>query len=229
MEIFTGFPGGRLAMTPIPDLFFSAVLPAIDDLAELKVTLHVFWRLARLKREPRWLRLTDLGQDEVLLAGLPGPDPQAALRRGLERAVQRGTLLTLEFEVAGRTEQIYVANTAQGRRLIEQIRQAEIDFGQIVRGPEPVVRAVRPTIYELYERNIGVITPLLAEMLREAAAQYPAEWIEEAFRIAVANNRRQWRYIARILERWASEGRQDEAHRRYSPWPTAARTPRASS
>ena len=44
---FAGFPDGRLRFTPVPDVFFSELLPLIDDLAELKVTLHCLWRLHR--------------------------------------------------------------------------------------------------------------------------------------------------------------------------------------
>jgi hypothetical protein len=36
---------------------------------------------------------------------------------------------------------------------------------------------------------------------------YPAEWLEAAFREAAAQNARSWRYVSRILERWAIEGR----------------------
>ena len=43
MDDFNGFPPGDLRTTPIPDSFFSHLLPAIGDDAELRVTLHVFW------------------------------------------------------------------------------------------------------------------------------------------------------------------------------------------
>jgi len=43
--------------------------------------------------------------------------------------------------------------------------------------------------------------------LKEAEKLYPAPWIEEAFREAVSLNKRNWRYIARILERWSLEGK----------------------
>ncbi|MBC7239383.1 MAG: DnaD domain protein, partial [Chloroflexi bacterium] len=67
--------------------------------------------------------------------------------------------------------------------------------------------APRPNIFELYEQNIGLLQPLLAQELEEAARDYPPEWIEDAFRIAVERNVRHWRYIRAILERWATEGR----------------------
>ena len=44
------------------------------------------------------------------------------------------------------------------------------------------VRAQRPSIFSLYEQNIGLLTPLLAEQLVEAERRYPAGWIEDAAR-----------------------------------------------
>jgi hypothetical protein len=40
---FDGFPAGELRFTSVPDLFFAELLPDIDDLAELKITLHIIW------------------------------------------------------------------------------------------------------------------------------------------------------------------------------------------
>ncbi len=71
----------------------------------------------------------------------------------------------------------------------------------------------RPNIYVLYEQNIGPLTPLLADELKEAEDSYPAAWIEDAFRESVELNKRSWRYIQRILERWATEGKGDETAR----------------
>lgn len=63
-------------------------------------------------------------------------------------------------------------------------------------------------IYTLFEQNIATLTPLISEQLREAAQLYPPDWIEDAFNEAVSYNRRNWRYISRILENWSIEGRQ---------------------
>jgi DnaD/phage-associated family protein len=76
------------------------------------------------------------------------------------------------------------------------------------------LQAQRPNIFVLYEQNIGPLTPLLAEELMEAEDTYPLPWIEDAFREAVELNKRSWRYIQRILERWAAEGKTDEGTRR---------------
>lgn len=62
-------------------------------------------------------------------------------------------------------------------------------------------------IFQLYEQNIGIITPKLSDILKDAEAAYPAAWIPEAFAEAVKNNVRKWSYIKAILENWKNNGR----------------------
>jgi len=71
----------------------------------------------------------------------------------------------------------------------------------------------RPSIFSMYEQNIGLVTPIIADRLVEAIERYPEGWIEDAISESVSYNRRSWRYIQRILENWATEGRSDEADR----------------
>ena len=212
MTPFTGFPAGRLACTPIPNLFFSEVLPRVDSLAEAQVTLHAFWLLYRKKGYPRYLTVRELLSDPALVAGLraAGGEPDELLAEGLGRAVERGTLLKLGVERDGRPEELYFVNGQHGREAVAKLRAGELDVGQALAeapaGPTPE----RRDVYTLYEQNVGLLTPLIAEELAEAERLYPADWLEAAFRQAVAYNRRNWKYVQRILERWAIEGRQDE-------------------
>ncbi len=89
---FAGFPAGKLPTTPVPNAFFSELLPAIDHLGELKVTLYAFWALGRQRGARRCLRRDDLGGDQTLLAAVsePGRPDLEALDDALERAVARG-------------------------------------------------------------------------------------------------------------------------------------------
>ena len=80
---------------------------------------------------------------------------------------------------------------------------------------EPVFsRIPRENIFSLYEQNIGMITPMIAEELKEAERLYPEEWVRQAFKEAAVLNKHSWRYISRILEHWASEGKEDGKNRR---------------
>ena len=65
----------------------------------------------------------------------------------------------------------------------------------------------RPNIFILYEKNMGIITPMMAEELKAAETEYPAGWIEDAIRESVENNVRRWSYAKKILDRWKVEGR----------------------
>jgi DnaD/phage-associated family protein len=65
----------------------------------------------------------------------------------------------------------------------------------------------------MYEENIGPLTPLAADALKEAEKEYPTGWIEDAMRKAVKNNARNWRYVETILKRWQREGRYERKDR----------------
>ena len=80
---------------------------------------------------------------------------------------------------------------------------------------QAVLELERPNIFKLYEENIGPLTPLISDALREAEAAYPSDWIEDAVRKAVSANARSWRYIDKILRSWKEKGRDDQ-HRRDS-------------
>lgn len=230
-ETFAGFPGGRLNFTPVPDLFFSEVVAQIDDLAELKLVLHCIWRLYQKKGHWRYLRESDLHNDGVLLQSIkrPGQNADHALAEALERAVMHEVLLKLAVTVEESEDIWYFLNTARSREAIEQIRAGTLAPAAIVDEPADVAIAVpdeRPNIFTLYEENIGLLQPVIAEELREAAETYPDAWIEDAFRIAAESNVRNWRYVHAILKRWAQEGRDSEEHPRHFEGDRAEQTRR---
>jgi len=208
MQGFPGFPAGKLAVTPVPNLFFSDLLPLVDNLAELKVTLHLFWLIGRKTGALRYARLDELVSDERLLAGL-ATSPlagEALLRDALERAIARGALLHLTVQRAGATEEWYMVNSANGREVIEKLRAGELDVLADV-AEDVQLQVERPLIFVLYEQNIGLLTPMIAHELRDAEKHYPADWIADAFREAVTMNKQNWKYVRAILERWRAQGK----------------------
>jgi DnaD/phage-associated family protein len=58
----------------------------------------------------------------------------------------------------------------------------------------------------LYEQNIGMLSPILAQELDELATTYELNWIEEAIKEACSMQKRHLKYIAAILARWGVEG-----------------------
>ena len=77
---------------------------------------------------------------------------------------------------------------------------------------EARLKVDRPNIFVLYEQNVGLMTPLIAEQLRDLEKSYPPDWIDEAFEIAVSRNKRALRYIQAILKRWETEGKETDEH-----------------
>jgi DNA replication protein len=210
-KLFHGFPAGA-EVTPIPNLFFTAVMPKIDGIAELKAILHVFWLLSRRRGYPRFVTYKELLSDSIFMGGIEGETKprEEVLRYALDQAVQHGAMLHLRIDRDGQPEDAYFINGAIEREMIEKIQRGE--FPQLVLAPRKggVAETMPPlNIFRLYEQNVGMLTPMIAEELQEAEKLYPAEWIESAFKEAVALNKRNWKYIARILERWAIEGKDD--------------------
>jgi DnaD/phage-associated family protein len=214
MKGFLGFPDGKQPYTPVPDLFFSELLPEVDHLGELKVTLYIFFLLSRQKGQRPCMSGEELASDQRLLDGLASPatSSEEVLRDALERAVARRTLLRVTAGEDSNQRDWYFVNSEKGRQAVDDLLAGTwmpAESGEAVR-----LQVQRPNIFVLYEQNIGPLTPLLAEELGEAADTYPASWIEDAFRESVELNKRSWRYIQRILERWAAEGKTDEKSRR---------------
>jgi DNA replication protein len=204
----------RKELTQFRDLEIQRTLPLIDDLAELKLTLHVFWLLNHQEGDLRYLRGDDLRGDERLIKSLrlhtELRNPEETLKDALERATARGQLIRVDVDSGAQGngwEDWYFLNTVRGRQAVAQIRTGQLDGLQAVVADEARLKVQRPNIFVLYEQNIGMLTPLMADQLRDVEKTYPPEWVNEAFDIAVAANKRALRYILAILRRWESEGK----------------------
>jgi len=207
---FSGFPAGKLRFTRIPGPFFNELLPLIDDINELKVTLYALWKLDRMEGEQRYLQLEDFSEDLLFMEGL-GADAkpsQQNLNDGLQRAVKRGALLQGELELDAKPRTFYFLNSGKGRKMLEALKDGDWRPSGEARYPIELSQE-RSNLFTLYERHIGPVTPLMADALKDAEREYPLEWLEDAIRIAVENNARAWSYVEAILTRWQKEGRDE--------------------
>lgn len=223
---FAGFPSGGKA-TAIPNVFFTDLLPLLKDSADLAVVLCAFRALGQKRGYPRYITASDLAVEPALLAlqietvpnelrheeqKLPNElDSEShevgnsAIDRGLRRASELGILLPFTVEREGQRIDLYFLNMPADRRGLEAVRSGSVDIGALP-CTQPATAPARSGIFALYESLIGTISPLIADELTEAERLYPTEWLEAAFREAAAQNARSWRYVSRILERWAIEG-----------------------
>jgi DNA replication protein len=174
----------KIDFVSFPDSFFTQAVPKIQDLVELKVVLYAAYLILQKQERPYFVAYKELRSHELMAAM-----SEKTLRQALNLAVEHGALLHSNLNINGVLEDVY--------SLTDDSRQ-----------PSTV------NIFALYEKNIGIITPMIAEELKDADKLYPPQWIEEAFKEAVTLNKRSWKYIARILERWASEGKDSGEYRR---------------
>lgn len=218
MKQFSGFPSsGRIEFTPIPNVFFSSLLSQIDDMAELKTTLHVMAALYRKKGYPRFVTYQELLGNAGLMRSLKATaeSPEETLREALKKAAERGTLLHLALDRDGTSEDVYFLNDKSGRQAVSKIKSGEIILtGLKVKEQAYVEPEEQPNIFKLYEDNIGMLDPMIAEQLRDAEKVYPQDWIRDAIKEAVNQSIHKWSYISAILASWAAEGRSDGTYQR---------------
>jgi len=235
---FVGFPDQDMLAVVVPDLFFVDLLPQIDDLAELKLTVYFFWLLNEQEGPLRFVRGDDLRGDETLLNGLSLESelrgPLDVLEDALERSVARNTRLRMEVYTGppgegknsgGRdqkrregaasadghpaVEDWYFLNTAKGRQSVAAIRQGRLAELRGIVPEEARLHVERPNVFVLYEQNFGLMTAMIADQLRDMEKSYPPDWIIEAMEISLLNNKRHLNYIRGILRRWETEGKDE--------------------
>ncbi len=219
MNQFEGFPA-RMKFTPIPNLFFSKLMPQIDNINELKTTLHIFRAIYGKRGYPRFVTYDELLSDIGLIKSLGKNDeePEKALSNSLDMAVKHGTILLLELDRDGKAEELYFINTENDKKVLEKIQNGEMIVEGFTLKNQIYIKETEPPpdIFTLYEENVGMLNPLIAEWLKEAETLYPESWIRDAIKEAVSLNKRNWRYIDRILENWSAEGRSNGPHKQNS-------------
>ena len=190
MNKFKGFTDSE-TFTQLPDGFFHHLLKDIKDADELKVTTYFMWRVEHMDGPFRALSRMDFDVKEL---GLGAEE----IKRGLEKAVKRGSLLKVQREAAV----YFLLNSPRGRAGVQAIESGKWDPSKSQSAP-PIER---PNVFKLYEENIGPLTPLIADALKDAEELYESEWITDAIELAVKNNKRNWKYCEAILKRWKEEG-----------------------
>lgn len=187
-------------VTPIPNAFFSHVLPELKDADQVRVVLHAFFAIRCKRVFPRFVTGGELAAAEPLIEGL-GDDASSRIARAIEGALAKQVLIAVD----GFSEPLLFINDEQGRRSAARVRAGQLAVAPIV-PPEPLPAPETAEPVELYEANFGPLTPLIAEQIAEASQRFPSEWLPKAMRLAITANVRRWNYVMAILDRWQNEG-----------------------
>jgi DnaD/phage-associated family protein len=204
----------------IPAGYVDAFLMTSTNLDEQLVLLACF-RLLGSSNEttaiPEEILLADPALNQALISSTSSHTPTSRILRAINRAVRRGALVRQWIAEEDRQVTRYAIPTEipvpGGERPVE----SPFDPAPATASP-----ATAPSVFAAYEDNIGMLTPLIADQIQRAIELYPPTWIREAIQEAVFSNKRQWRYVQRVLQNWATEGRDsrqasevsDETHQR---------------
>ena len=194
---------------PVPVPLLGTLLAEIDDISEFKCTLRAVALIYGKRGYPRYVELGELQRDEYLLRAMPTNGetrPATLIDEALKKAVRRGTLIYVMVGTGKDRQPVFGLNSDYDKRALQRVADEPPLWSRTHQEPtDPSVE--RPNVFEMYEQNIGMMSPMIADALLEAEEMYPEEWIEDAIEEAVVQNKRSWRYISRILERWELEGR----------------------
>ena len=207
---FQGFPKGTTHV-PVPSPLLGEMLQKINNLEELKCILRVLWLLHQKKGHPRFLTVDEVLADKILISTLKYEESStdAGLKRTLLELVKRDILLCTMSKLNGTIKKLYMLNSEQGRKSLEAINNGRVPAITQIENTDqiPAENHQKSNIFALYEENVGILTPIMVEALKDAEKSYPWLWIKEAFQLAIGRNVRNWLYISRILERWTTEGK----------------------
>jgi DnaD/phage-associated family protein len=99
--------------------------------------------------------------------------------------------------------------------------QQPLDFGsasvqpkreensKVYKSKEEKITSATPedvNILNLYESNIGALTPIIIEKIKSSLTEYSNELITMAIRKAVSSEKRSWGYVEGILKGWKRDG-----------------------
>ena len=194
-------------MIPVPAQLFTEILPRLHNESQLRATLYTWYAIASKGSGQRYVYLSQLLTDPVLLSWITHLGGKNGIRHGLDLSCKEGIFLQLQI---GEDDKILAPNDESGARLITDMKSESVAHHKQSRDLNPETnyeRTVVSNVIEKYENEIGMLTPVIADMIAIAEQTYPTTWILEALDIAAQSNARSWKYVTAILARWKNEGK----------------------
>jgi DnaD/phage-associated family protein len=207
--------------TQVPNDFFEMAQDMGE--AEIKVMLCIIRETFGYHRDECQLSIRKL----AIGAGLT---PRNAYN-GAEKAITRGLIVKSVSPTNTTTWRAVVArDTARVRKGYSAVspRKVQVPVKEIKETiKENEDEAALATISKAYTSEIGILTPMIADELREASTAYPVQWTIDAIHEAATQNKRGWKYILAILTRWKAQGNQEQIKPVKADWKQKASEPKA--
>ena len=196
--------------TPTPNIVFGKLLNEIEHVNDLKFILRIIWMINQVKRVPKYITIKEITSDKILYPIIykeSVKETETACISMIQKASLSELLICHQINENGAPNTIVALNTSRNKTMLFKIQQ--IDQSESVFQATVDIAEERPNIFKLYEDNIGILNPIIADELKIAEKTYPHDWVSSAFKEAVLRNKRSWKYIKTILENWYREGKTD--------------------
>ena len=173
---------------------------------ELKCILRIILLLSQKPIQDQKITLNDITNDPVITSLLQENLGAEKLGEILQFAEKNNILTSSETKISKKNFSATHAISFQVASEVHSNNSNKCSSSKNTR---------TENLFAIYEKNISPLTPIIAEEIKKAKAEYPEKMIEEAIIESAKNNARSWRYISRILERWQGEGLKDGRTQRY--------------
>ncbi|MBC62886.1 MAG: hypothetical protein CL746_00945 [Chloroflexi bacterium] len=206
-QLNKGLPFG-VKYIPTPAPLFSTYLEKYDSLEELKILLKIIHSLYLKKDFPAFLHIDELLSDPAIIKIYKNDNLKQNLNESLSELEKKGIILIINdkeknIRIFLNTEQVRNHIAREGIEKDFSYNKLDSNFSDFTsQNNNPVIN--------LYENNIGYITPIIYENIHDALKEYDEKDILDAIKIATENNVKNWKYIKTILERWTTEGKERE-------------------
>jgi DnaD/phage-associated family protein len=183
--------------TPVPDVLTKKYGP---------VTAHVFgviWRFSQMEDEVCRASLTRIGSD-IGISGRTVQNHIKVLEDGgyIKDLTPNQRNEPHKYQDTGKIKMKMWSGMVEtvGKNFQPRLEETSIE-------ESTTTGEVIQNIFTMYQSNIAMLTPIMADTLQDAEKEYPVDWIYDAIALAVTNNKRNWKYCEAILKRWKTDGK----------------------
>ena len=206
---FEGFPD-QSGFVSIPNILFSSILESLDNIATLKLAFRLTFLIQRESGKIRFITTNSLLTDPSLVLAIASPDIntfEKVVRSSIHTCIELGIFLKTSVETDGRIEELIFLNSNHNKEIIRKINDGEIQMPKLPEASPVPEFSPRPNIFKIYEESIGILTPIIAERLKELEEEVPDTWLYDAIKEASMQNHMRLSYVEGILRRWRQDGR----------------------
>ena len=190
--------------TQVPNDYFDLIVDM--TIAEIKVLSTLLRATLGYHRDEITVTIRELARITKL-------DPKSVMA-GAAKLEERGLIIRTVGKITTISKwTVVIDDTKLWEKIIKTVPVAQYENASLPLKRKKEIKKnedeALATISKVYQDEIAMITPMIADELREASTAYPVQWTLDAIHEAATNNKRGWKYVLAILTRWKAQGNQE--------------------